>query len=497
MFEQPPPIQEGTVEPEVIEVAEPKEPIKAEPIEQPTKPTVSQPAVSKNGRDEMNLVEYPFALLSTRGNPDVKTIEITKQGTNKKGQLVEQKWIVTGSDKFGLPTIVAEEVYIALMALTHKNGFTNQEVEFQGAEALRQLGWPLTGENYWRLRKALRVLSGVNIYAENLFYDNKTKDYLPERKFSIIANYDWHGDEKKTIKVNWDKVIWSSIKNNYIKAIDTDFYKSLSSAIAKRLYRILDKRFYHKTKIEIDLRELAFDHLNMSRKYHGGEIKRRLKPALDELIQSGYLKSFEFQPPKGRTKTIIFYKNTKQPVATTKPVEQPTETGDSKRLIFELVKHGIPEPTAQQLVESYAERIETQIKYHDHRLRLHAEQVSKNPAGFLRKAIEENWTAPADYISPEEQQRRDEKEAERQRRNEHQVKVDRYKEWLAMTPRERVKGDLWVWEFQYRKGHNEQLPTADEKQAKEQELIGQLPTDEEKQIQIFGSPLEDTKDLFE
>jgi len=487
--------QEATAEAKVNAFVEPEEPIKAELPKQPTKPDVSQRTTAKNGRDEMNLAEYPFALLSTRSNPNVKTITITKQGTNKKGEVIEQKWIVTGSDQFGLPTIVAEEVYVALMAMTHSSGFTNQEIEFQGAEALRQLGWPLEGKSYWRLRKALRVLSGVNIYAQNMFYDNKTKDYLPERKFSIISNYDWHGDEKKTIKVNWDKFIWSSIKNNYIKALDTDLYKSLNSAIAKRLYRILDKRFYHKTRLEFDLKELAFDHLNMSRKYHGGKIKERLKPAIEELIQSGYIKSFEFQPPKGRTKTIIFYKNT-QRQAVAKPIEQPTETGDSKRLIFALVKYGIPESTAQQLVQSYHDRIENQVKYHEYRLQLHTEQVSKNPAGFLRTAIEGNWAAPADYTSPEEQQRRVEKQAERQSRQEHQFQVEQYREWIEMTPEEKVRGELWVWDNQYRKVHNHP-PSPDEKQAKQQELIEQLPTDEEKQTQIFGKPFKETQELFE
>ena len=60
-----------------------------------------------------------------------------------------------------------------------------------------------------------------------------------------------------------------------------------------------------------------------------------------------------------------------------------------------------------------------------------------------------------------------------------------------------IKGDVWLWEHQYRKDHNGQLPQAHERQAKEQELIAQLPNDEEKQIQIFGSPLKETQDLFE
>ena len=494
MSEQLPPEQEA----EVVVITEETKPqlVELQPTKEPTKEVISQ-TTSKNGRDEMNLVEFPFALLSTRANPDVKTIEISKQGTNRKGELVEQKWTVTGSDKFGLPTIIGEEVYIALMALTHQNGFKSQEISFKGVDALRKLGWPLEGKSYWRLRKALRVLSGVNIYALNLFYDNKLKDYIPEKKFSIISNYDWYGDEDKTIKINWDKFLWTSFKNNYIKAIDTEFYFSLSSAIAQRLYRILDKRFYRKSKVEFDLKELAFDHLLMSRKYHGGKIKERLTPAIEELITSGYLNSYEYQPPKGRTKKVIFYKG-KLTKPTLEKTEPQTQAGDTEQtnLLHQLARYGINEIVAKELTEKYAERIEAQIKYHEYRLQKHAETVAQNPPGFLRKAIEGDWTAPADYISPEEQERLKKQYQESQRRREMQMKIEDYQTWLNQTPEEKVKGEIWFWEHQYKKDHNGQAPTLEEKQSKQQELIQQIPTEEQKQVELFGKTFKQTEELF-
>lgn len=477
-------------------VDEPQKPVESQSIKPPIKQSLSQP-IFKNGRDEMNLVEYPFALLSTRSNPEVKTIEITKQGTNKKGELIEQKWIVTGSDKWGLPTTVGEEVYIALMALTHQDGFTSQEISFQGIDALRQLGWPLEGKSYWRLRKALRVLKGVSIYAENLFYDNKIKDYVTEKAFGVIADYDWYGDESKTIKINWDKVLWTSFKNNYIKAIDTEFYFSLNSAIAQRLYRILDKRFYHKKRVEFDLRRLAFDHLLMSQKYHGGEIKRRLSPAIEELITSGYLKSYEYQPATGRTKSVIFYRGKTTQTSTKKVEPQPQpEPTKPDSLAYQLMRYGMPDLVTRQLVENYPDRIEAQIRYHEYRLQYHADKVSKNPAGFLRKAIEGNWTAPPDYISPEEQERSKKKAAEQQKRQEHRWKVEEWQQWQSQTPEQKVTGELWQWSRRFEK-ENSQLPTTEERQVKQAKLIQALPTDEERYQQIFGKRLKKSEALFD
>jgi len=263
------------------------------------------------------------------------------------------------------------------------------------------------------------------------------------------------------------------------------------------LYRILDKRFYRKSKIEFDLRELTFDHLSMSRKYHGGEIKRKLTPAIEELITSGYLRSYEYEPPKGRTKKVIFYKG-KPTQPSAEKTEQQTRVGDTKTdsLVHQLNRCGIPEATAKQLAEKYPDRIELQIKYHEYRLQKHADKVAQNPPGFLRKAIEGDWAAPADYISPEEQARRVKQGEEQQKRQEYQLKVGEWQKWQKQTPEERAQGDLWVWEHNYQKDHNGQLPTLEEKQTKQQELIQKLPTDEEKYQQLFDKPLKDTEDLF-
>ncbi|MFH0924474.1 MAG: hypothetical protein V1872_02390, partial [bacterium] len=53
-------------------------------------------------KDEMNLAEYPITFLSRRAPKGVKTIEYTNWVTIE-GKKKPLKWIVTGSDKYGLP----------------------------------------------------------------------------------------------------------------------------------------------------------------------------------------------------------------------------------------------------------------------------------------------------------------------------------------------------------------------------------------------------------
>ena len=69
-------------------------------------------------RDEMNLAEFPLAVLSTRSDPNVKTLEFQDTVRGKNGEVIDRKWIITGADKFGLPTASDEEVLLGLLKLT-------------------------------------------------------------------------------------------------------------------------------------------------------------------------------------------------------------------------------------------------------------------------------------------------------------------------------------------------------------------------------------------
>ena len=56
--------------------------------------------------------------------------------------------------------------------------------------------------------------------------------------------------------------------------------------------------------------------------------------------------------------------------------------------------------------------------------------------------------------------------------------------WLNISDEEKVKGDLWLWEFRFKKDQGIE-PTADQIEAKKQELIFKLPTPEEMRKRTF------------
>src|SRR3954454_9195550 len=96
-------------------------------------------------------------------------------------------------------------------------------------------------------------------------------------------------DEAGKSSFVWNDIVFNSFKAGYIKQIDFEFYKGLESAVSKRLYRFLDKRFYQRNRLEFDLRPFSCDHIGLSKNYHNGELKRVLTPAIRELEELGYI----------------------------------------------------------------------------------------------------------------------------------------------------------------------------------------------------------------
>src|SRR5436305_14095135 len=101
------------------------------------------PAAPRIGRDEMNLAEFPIALLADRAPRGQKTLYFEDQ----HGRLT-----VTGSDAHGLPTAVDSDVIVALIYLTKlRNDFRDVKVHFSRYELIKLLNWPVEGGSYKRL----------------------------------------------------------------------------------------------------------------------------------------------------------------------------------------------------------------------------------------------------------------------------------------------------------------------------------------------------------
>ncbi len=261
---------------------------------------IHPPYLMLKGKDELNLAEFPLARLGRNDTRDV--IEYHGEIRDPRHGIVEQKWTVSGSAKFGLPTEFAERVLVGLIYLTAQENFQARKVPFTIYGVLKLLGLTHNKRNYKAVEKALQQLVGVVIYSEGAFFDKEQQRRVTSKQgFHIIEEFwlksfetdsDVIAEEGVNAYLVWSEQIWKNFKAGYIKQLDLQFYYGLESTISRRLYRFLDKRMYYKDTYQIDIFDMA-SRIGMKEYRYPSDLARKLKPAFHELKQTGFLEEAE------------------------------------------------------------------------------------------------------------------------------------------------------------------------------------------------------------
>jgi hypothetical protein len=363
-----------------------------------------------SAKDEMNLAEFPIALVTDRMPEGEKTIRFQDQiFDERKGQLVTRKLLITASDEYGLPTAKDDEVILGLIQLTRQaNRFADRTVRFSRSELIRLLGWPETGPSYKRLTLAFHRWLGVSLHYENAWWD-KAQGRWTTVGFHIIESFKLSSEssgprgqmELPLSRFTWNEDVFRSFQAGYLKQLDLDFYLDLTLPTSKRIYRFLDKRFYHRDEWLFDLKEFALDHVGLSRKYEGNtQLARKLEPAIRELEERGFLAPLsaeeQYQKVSSRKWLIRFVRNRG---ANSLPGQTAASTAaPCPELIDELTRRGVTLSTARELVSTHPEeRIREKLASFDW---LQAEKdgrVLRSPAGFLVQSIRENYEVPQGF----------------------------------------------------------------------------------------------------
>jgi hypothetical protein len=264
----------------------------------------------RDGRDELNLAEWPIAATAVRKRDDPgNRLTIEDQVWGRHGKLITRRWSVLGTDEYGLPTPFCEDVYVALMQLTHQAGFVGPEMKSSLREVCRCLAIKESGTATQRVTRALKCLTATTIEATNAFWDKKQGRYM-DATFHIL---DWVITPSETerhlplgqVYIRWNPELWANILAGSIKTLNMAFYVSLSGPLTKRLYRYLDKhRWDGKLQYRIGLRKLCVPHLGMADGYPS-ELKRNLDRVTEELIQGGFLHQAEYAP--GREEELVVF----------------------------------------------------------------------------------------------------------------------------------------------------------------------------------------------
>ena len=337
------------------------------------------------GKDEMNLAEFPLSVIGKRSPGNLKTLHFEDEVWDRSLQkYVPRKLTVTGSDLLGLPNSLDDEVLLGCLQLTKEAGFGDRKVGFTRYELMDLIGWPRDGRSYERISESLDRWAGTLIISDKAFWDKQNQCWIKD-SFNILDRVilsdreDTKKTKRKRSAIIWGDFMWQSFQSGNLRSLDYRFWQSLESPISKRLYRLLDKRFYKREAITFDLHCLAFEKVGLSRNMHTGQIKEKLKPAHEELKDKGVCDAKYVKRARGAWDVI--YEDVRQTKArldgVASNIDMPVSTLEAL-----LCDRGIA--NAKELISKYDEnRIRDAIENFDDRKK-HGEDIG---AGWLGKAI--------------------------------------------------------------------------------------------------------------
>lgn len=367
-----------------------------------------------DAKDELNLAEFPLCTLTTRLRPGQKTLAFEDRLWDKSlGAQIIRHLTVTGSDAYGLPTALDDEVLLGLIQLTKLRGFAERRVLFTRYQLIHILGWRNDGSSYARLENSLNRWTGVTLYYDNAWWNKAARRWMSE-KFHILDNV-WlcHRaerrpaggpvpDDRPVSAFVWNDIVFRSFQAGNLKSIDFEFYKSLDGAVTRRLYRFLDKRFFHRQRWEFDLKELAWEHIGLARSYDSASLKRRLRPAILELERKGYLRAMEdherFRKVVCGNWRVLFAKSLSSRRNTHRETFTSREAGS---LVSALIERGVTPSTARETVRTHPpDRVRAQIQAFDWLAARRHPCIFRNPPGFLVSSIQRDFALPPGSSAP-------------------------------------------------------------------------------------------------
>lgn len=421
-------------------MASEKQPSRAKLLQFPKEPG--------NARDELNLCEWPLAVLSDRTSKDCLELSFKDSlWDSSTSETIDRSLVISAPPKYGLPTAKDEEVLLALIHLSDQtNRFSDPTVPFTRYELIRLLGWNDGGKSYHRITESLARWKSVTLDYRNAWRDHKSNSWVSEI-FSIIDNVTiYESDQGKSrnsadqinlpfSSFTWNRVFFESMQAKYFKRLDFGFYQSLRTPTAKRLFRFLDKRFgAGSPRWEFDLRDFACEHIGLSRNYDTGKIKEKLAPAICELEQHGYLTSLPREQrytKRGKSWRILFLKGSERGL-------QPSGAKPNDSLVAALESRGITKKIAHNLASTFdKERINRQLEAFDWIMEEQPASLN-NPAGFLAESIRTDFKPPAGFQTNEQR----EQSAIRRKQREKTTLENQQREEAERTQKQRLRAHI-------------------------------------------------------
>lgn len=327
------------------------------------------------------------------------------------------------------------------------------------------------GDNYQRIKKSLEKIRATTIKSEGALYQKKEKKWI-SKVFGIYDGVIFRGEQLEDGTITETNLLYlgdiylQSLNSFYVKPIDYDYFKSLKSKIASRLYEILGVKFYglrNKREKFICYRYSKLCQLlPVTPHKFFSSAKQQLDPGNNELRDTGFISKFDWSE-NGNKDWLIYYwpgERAKEEMKREKINSINNRTGEylpgpkeevikySKEqinLIDKLVKINVSKVTAENLIKNNdQELIEKWIEAINY-------SNAGDKAAYLVKAIRENWQVPEEYLREKrEEQRKEEEEKieykktklqeeENKKRQEEIKKIEQIFNTLNPSQQEEIK----------------------------------------------------------
>ncbi len=254
---------------------------------------------------EANL-EVPPTFQLRRTDPNRRIAKFSNTLVNEEGERVQQHWRISVPEPYELPGPFDQDVWVAVQTLVGIRGGMPPDgrLYFSLYELLGVMRKVRKGDNYKELRASLLRLSATHFQADNAFY-LKDKNKLATRTFTLwdvsldteVDNETGEATERHFLEFH--NVVRQSFQAEYLKTLDSDFYFSLRSPLAKRLYRLIDRKRQGRPRWGTSLDRLK-DMAPLAPSYRTpSKIRDVLETAHSELQRRGFLAGVSYEKRNG------------------------------------------------------------------------------------------------------------------------------------------------------------------------------------------------------
>ena len=371
-------------------------------------------------RFEKNLLQIGFFGAHERRGKQATSSRRIEQWVNRDGKKIKVSAEFRSSDALGLPSTSDRDKYMAFMKLAMetrvRNGVVTNPIRFSGYSLLNALGQCDSGENYEALNSWGMRMADTTITSEQVIYSSLRKRYMNKtvhvfRSFTRLGSSNLDGSNKVDLfEVELEDWLLENLNESFVVPEDFNMYRKLVRPTAKGIFVYLYLWFFASQgkEVEKDYTELCAL-LNVRAYDHVSKIRETMGLSLTDLVDIGYLKSWDIKPMSSKTgyklvltpgralKEVLLLTQRKQLAFATAHLE-PSLSLEQEAVRANLIERGVSPVKANELVKKIESSVlQDRLDYAAFQVDSDRKGSIKNPAGYFISFIESDQALPRGF----------------------------------------------------------------------------------------------------